>query len=75
MGCMKECGIFVKSLAGSNVQLFTNNQQSVNIIFKFLAKCPVSIDILSDPEVTANIYCKSRNLPNTDTQNNSTDLR
>ena len=28
-----------------------------------------------DPEVTANIYGKSRNLPNTDTQNNSTDLR
>ena len=23
--------------------------------------------ILGDPEVTANIYCKSRNLPNTDT--------
>ena len=27
------------------------------------------------PAVTANIYCKSRNLPNTDTQNYSTDLR
>ena len=23
--------------------------------------------VLGDPEVTANIYCKSRNLPNTDT--------
>ena len=23
--------------------------------------------LLGDPEVTANIYCKSRNLPNTDT--------
>ena len=34
-----------------------------------------SIDLLGDPEVTANIYCKSRNLPNTDTQNYSTDLR
>ena len=32
-------------------------------------------DLLGDPEVTANIYCKSRNLPNTDTQNYSTDLR
>ena len=32
-------------------------------------------DILGDPEVTANIYCKSRNLPNTNTQNYSTDLR
>ena len=31
--------------------------------------------ILGDPEVTANIYCKSRNLPNTDTKNYSTDLR
>ena len=32
-------------------------------------------DILGDLEVTANIYCKLRNLPNTDTQNYSTDLR
>ena len=24
--------------------------------------------ILDDPEVTANMYCKSRNLPNTDTK-------
>ena len=31
--------------------------------------------ILGDPEVTANIYCKSRNLPNTETQNYSKDLR
>ena len=30
---------------------------------------------LGDPEVIANIYFKSRNLPNTDTQNYSTDLR
>ena len=32
-------------------------------------------ELLGDPEVTENIYCKSRNLPNTDTQNYSTDLR
>ena len=32
-------------------------------------------DLLGDPEVTANIYCKSRNRPNADTQNYSTDLR
>ena len=32
-------------------------------------------DILGDPEDTENIYCKSRNLHNTDTQNYSTDLR
>ena len=31
--------------------------------------------VLGDPEVTANIYCKSPNLPNTDAQNYSTDLR
>ena len=31
--------------------------------------------LLSDPEVTANIDGKSRNLPNTNTQNDSTDLR
>ena len=31
--------------------------------------------LLGDPEVIANIYCKSRNLPNTDTENYSTDLR
>ena len=35
----------------------------------------ISSEILGDPEVTVNIYCKSRNLPNTDTQNYSTDLR
>ena len=31
--------------------------------------------VLGDPEFTANIYCKSRNLPYTDTQNFSTHLR
>ena len=31
--------------------------------------------LLGDPEVTANIYCKSRNLPNTVTKKYSTDLR
>ena len=30
--------------------------------------------LLGDLEVTANMYCKSRNLPNTDTKNYSTDL-
>ena len=40
------------------------------------AYCPLpNHEILGDPEVTASIYCKSRNLPNTDTQNHSTDLR
>ena len=32
-------------------------------------------ELLGDPEVTANIYCKSRNLPNADTKNYGTDLR
>ena len=32
-------------------------------------------EILGDPEVTANIYCKSHDLNNTDTQNYSPDLR
>ena len=31
--------------------------------------------VLGDPEATANICCKSRNLPNTDMENYSTDLR
>ena len=30
---------------------------------------PAQTNILGDPEVTANIYCQLRNLPNTDTQN------
>ena len=38
-------------------------------------KTKSGIFLLGDPEVTANIYCKSRNLPNTDTQNYTTDLR
>ena len=31
--------------------------------------------MVGDPEVTKNICCKSRNLPNMDTHNYSTDLR
>ena len=31
--------------------------------------------LLGGPEVTANIYCKSRNLANTETQNDSANLR
>ena len=40
----------------------------VSIVFR-------SENVLGDPEVTANICCKSRNLPNIDTQNYSTDFR
>ena len=47
--------------------------------FKVAAAAPINflrifIHVLGDPEVTANIYFKSRNLPNTDTQKHSTDL-
>ena len=31
--------------------------------------------VQSVPYITANIYCKSRNLPNTDIHNYSTDVR
>ena len=41
----------------------------------YLVDIWASIFILGDIEVTANTYCKSSNLPNTDTQNYSTDLR
>ena len=34
-----------------------------------------TVTLLGDPEVTANIYCKSRNLPETDKQSYSADLR
>jgi len=34
-----------------------------------------NVELLGDPEATANIYCKTRNLPNKDTQNYSTELR
>ena len=49
----------------------------VNIFFPYQSFLFATIlfYILGDPEVTANIYCKSRNLPNTYTQNYSTDLR
>ena len=49
-----------------------NLQTMVNVSI-----CYVSLGstVLGDQEVTVNIYCKSRNLPNTDTQNYSTDLR
>ena len=40
-----------------------------------LCTCATCCELLGDPEVTANIYCKSRNLHNTDTQNYSTDCR
>ena len=47
------------------------SQESVGWLVQ--PKYPYSV--LGDPEVTANINCNSRNLPNTDTQNYSTDLR
>ena len=38
--------------------------------------CKVNLNhVLGDPEVAANIYCKSHNIPNTGTEIYSTDLR
>ena len=56
-------------------------RQIVHLFVLFLSVCLfvcpcvcVLIYILGDQEVTANIYCKLRNLPNTDSQNYSTDM-
>ena len=64
------------------VNIIMNNLSNLNIIEiinidhnQNAYGCIFIIHILDDPEVSANIYCKSRNLPNTDTQNCSTDLR
>ena len=53
------------------------NKKIRHEIFKLFmyAEFKGGIYVLGDPEVTTDIYCKSRNLPNTDTQNYSTDLR
>ena len=55
-------------------------QYNILIQGKDFSDCPIAqalvkIPLLGDPEVTKNIYCKSRNLPNTDTKKYSTDLR
>ena len=47
----------------------------IYVLHKIVNVTPYYGILLGDPEVTPNIYCKSRNLPNTDTQNYSTDLR
>ena len=60
----------------SILEEYSQPRQIMNNIHGKIVIFPVQIVIvLGDPEVTANIYCKSRNLPNTDTQNYSTDLR
>ena len=51
-----------------------NNSLLVIIILDLSIKS-ISRLLLGEPEVAQNIYCKSRNLPNTDTQKYSTDLR
>ena len=48
----------------------TLKNASLSIIVGLIWQC-----VLGDPEVTANIYCKSRKFPNIDTQNYSTELR
>ena len=73
------------------LQYISTNHSTRNLLIRFRALCASKFvlltlsylgsqyhrrrKILGDPEVTANIYCKSRNLPNMDTQNYSTDLR
>ena len=39
-----------------------------------LLVCETDPYLIGVPYISANIYWKSRNLPNTDTQNNSTDM-
>ena len=41
-----------------------NNFNNLSVLYQ----CVTRTKLLRDPEVTANKYCKSRNLPNTDTQ-------
>ena len=50
-------------------------KKCAQIVEKFTSDEDTSKNLLGDPEVTENTYCKSRNIPNTDTQDNSTDLR
>ena len=57
-----------------SLNYFNKNQQRLNLEVGGAAQ-GIMKGVLGDPEVTANIYCKSRKLPNTDTQNYSTDLR
>ena len=59
---------------GFHKKLFVSIPKNMFVIFiRFEGIC--YSQVLGDPEVTANIYCKSRNLTDTDTQNYSTDLR
>ena len=55
----------------------TQHRKACKLIMDISVQCTLerTNELLGDPEVTANIYCKSRNLPNTDTQIYSTDLR
>ena len=62
--------VYVLTLVLHSIQIF-----SVNFCVKALKVSALGEYVLGDQDVTANIYCKSRSLPNTDTQNVSTDLR
>ena len=62
--------------------MFTKNTSLYNMYticilneIKTRIKRKIKKHLPGDPEVTANINCKSRNLTNIDTQNHSTDLR
>ena len=52
---------------------FVQEDVSIFILWVYYKNLTGFSDILGDPEVTANIYYKSRNLTNQDTQNYSTD--
>ena len=67
--CLIDCQICCSLIAF--VYLSVCPSQLVLVIVLILAV----VNLLGHPEVTANTYCKSRKLPNTDTQDCSTDLR
>ena len=56
----------------------TNDFKQIKLSIPLYTCTPMSevpFNLLGDPQVNENIYCKSRNLPNAVTQNYSTDLR
>ena len=60
---------------GFQTQLCYTHSGTIRIAAKYTRIDIEHLNVLGDPEVTASIYRKSRNLPNADTQNYSTDLR
>ena len=46
-----------------------------NFAYLYCEGCQYPVPSTSVPQISANIYCKLRNIPNTDVHNYSTDLR